>query len=220
MTQTLDSGQEVKSETKGRILDAAEKLFAEVGFEAASLRQITSEAGVNLAAVNYHFQSKEQLAQAVMVRKLLPITKARLDLLDRVEREHPAGPLPLEDVVEALLRPMVLAHGSPAFGKLLGRMYTEPGEPMRRRMAPALAETVRRFQAAFERALPGISVVDRALGLHFMIGSAAHFMAAGGLLELISGRPSDDFPFDLVIRRLIRYTTAGLRSLVGQEKKA
>jgi len=155
-----------------------------------------------------------------MVRRLKPITKARLDLLDRVEREHPEGELPLEQVVEALLRPMILAHGSPSFGKLFGRMYTEPGESMRLRMRPALEETVTRFRAAFERALPASSVLDRTLGLHFMIGSAAHYLAAGSLLELIAGQTLEGLSFDRVIERLIRYTTAGLRSLAGEEKNA
>ena len=71
--------------TKARILDAAEALFMEHGFEATSLRLITAAAGVNLAAVNYHFGSKEELFQAVLTRRLDPMNQARVALLDRYE---------------------------------------------------------------------------------------------------------------------------------------
>ena len=78
--------------TKDRILDAAESLFMEHGFEATSLRSITAAAGVNLAAVNYHFGSKEELFQAVLTRRLDPMNQERVDLLDRFERD--AAPAP------------------------------------------------------------------------------------------------------------------------------
>src|SRR5258708_1763757 len=68
--------------TKTRILDAAEKLFGMSGFEATSLRDITTEAQVNLAAVNYHFQSKESLIDAVIVRRLEPVNRRRMEMLD------------------------------------------------------------------------------------------------------------------------------------------
>src|SRR6187401_3770986 len=74
-------------DTKSRILDVAEHLFMEHGFEATSLRGLTSSAGVNLAAVNYHFGSKEELFQAVLTRRLDPMNQERIELLDRIERE-------------------------------------------------------------------------------------------------------------------------------------
>ena len=73
--------------TKNRILAAAEALFMEHGFEATSLRAITTAAGVNLAAVNYHFGSKEELFQSVLSRRLDPMNQERVDLLTRLEHE-------------------------------------------------------------------------------------------------------------------------------------
>ena len=73
--------------TKTRLLDTAERLFAHHGIEATSLRTITAEAGVNLAAVNYHFQSKEALMHAVIARRLDPINQRRLAMLDAYEAE-------------------------------------------------------------------------------------------------------------------------------------
>src|ERR1700752_3315664 len=87
--------------TKPRILDAAEKLFVEHGFEATSLRSLTSAAGVNLAAVNYHFGSKEELFQAVLTRRLDPMNQERIDLLARVERDAAGRTLSCEKILFA-----------------------------------------------------------------------------------------------------------------------
>ena len=78
--------------TKDRILDTAERLFARDGFEATSLRSITAEAGVNLAAINYHFQSKEALVQAVIGRRMGPMNDRRLALLDAYEAQAATPP--------------------------------------------------------------------------------------------------------------------------------
>src|SRR5579871_5345079 len=93
--------------TKDRILDTAERLFARDGFEATSLRAITAEAGVNLAAVNYHFQSKEALVRAVIGRRMGPVNEKRLAMLDACETAAGDGPLPLEGVLEAFVRPVL-----------------------------------------------------------------------------------------------------------------
>src|SRR5262245_16059580 len=114
--------------TKARILDAAEALFMEHGFEATSLRLITAAAGVNLAAVNYHFGSKEELFQSVLTRRLDPMNQARVALLDRYEREAAPGALACERILAALFVPaLALARDKPRGGsnflRLLGRAY-------------------------------------------------------------------------------------------------
>src|ERR1700704_4644337 len=91
--------------TKGRILDAAESLFIEHGFEATSLRSITAAAGVNLAAVNYHFGSKEELFQAVLTQRLDPMNQERLDLLTALERAAAPRPVPCEQILSAMFVP-------------------------------------------------------------------------------------------------------------------
>src|SRR5258708_37939882 len=83
------------ADTKTRILDAAESLFMEHGFEAPSLRSLTAAASVNLAAVNYHFGTKEELFQAVLTRRLDPMNQERIDLLERLERESRCKPRPV-----------------------------------------------------------------------------------------------------------------------------
>src|SRR5271166_1373914 len=91
-----------RADTKTRILDTAEKLFGDKGFESTSLRDITAEAHVNLAAVNYHFQTKDSLIDAVIQRKIEPVNQRRLAMLDA------AGPNPtVEQVVEAFVAPVL-----------------------------------------------------------------------------------------------------------------
>src|SRR5947209_14578204 len=91
--------------TKARILDAAEALFMEHGFEATSLRALTAAAGVNLAAVNYHFGSKEELFQAVLTRRLDPMNQERLELLTRLEAKFAPLPLSCDRILMALFVP-------------------------------------------------------------------------------------------------------------------
>src|SRR5205823_6135317 len=93
------------SATQAKILDTAEALFMEHGFEATSLRQITAAAGVNIGAVNYHFGSKEELFQTVLTRRLDPMNQERLSLLARFEREAAPRPLSCEKILGAMFIP-------------------------------------------------------------------------------------------------------------------
>ncbi len=104
--------------TKLRILDAAEALFMERGFEATSLRAITAAAGVNLAAVNYHFGSKEELFQAVLTRRLDPMNQLRLELLTRLESQARTSPISCKRILIALPIPALkLARDPERAGK-------------------------------------------------------------------------------------------------------
>jgi AcrR family transcriptional regulator len=89
-------------DTRERILDAAEREFAENGLQATSLRTITAAAEANLASVNYHFGSKDGLVKAVFARRLEPLNEARLALLADCESSAGGEPPRLERVVEAL----------------------------------------------------------------------------------------------------------------------
>src|ERR1700685_1814561 len=109
-----------KPDTKSRILDAAENLFGNKGFDATSLRDITAEADVNLAAVNYHFQSKESLIDAVIARRIEPVNRRRMEMLEA------AGPNPsVEQILTAFLAP-VLDQNLAVVVPLLGRMMSDP----------------------------------------------------------------------------------------------
>ena len=89
-------------DTKQKILDTSEKLFATQGYSVTSLRSITSEAGVNLASINYHFKSKEGLLMAVLRRRIDPMNRERLAMLDALET---AGNHGVEPTIRAMLEP-------------------------------------------------------------------------------------------------------------------
>src|ERR1700676_2745157 len=116
---------EPKIETKQRILDSAERLFADRGFEATSLRSIIADAKVNLAAVHYHYHSKDALLDAVILRRVSPVNRERLRMLDDCERIAEGTAPSLESVLEAFLGPPFRLGSDPSsktFLRLIGRI--------------------------------------------------------------------------------------------------
>jgi AcrR family transcriptional regulator len=207
--------------TKERILDAAEQLFAEHGFDATSLRMITTAAQVNLAAVNYHFRSKEALVQAVFARRLGPINRKRLEMLNEVEARTGGAALPLEAVLEAFFAPAVrCASELPGRGihlrRLMGRMYSEPGERVQAVMREQFEELAVRFPAALKRALPDLPPVELYWRLHFSIGSMAHTLAGAHYLPFYSGGLCDPTDIEGTVERLVAFLAAGLRAPVNR----
>lgn len=204
--------------TKDRILDAAEYLFAEHGFAETSLRQITTRAGVNLAAVNYHFRSKDELIFATFTRRIQPLNEIRLRALDELEARAGDGPLAIEDVVRTFLEPVVL--GGPEqipehFRRLFGRMFGEPGDLFTRVIREQLAGTRDRYLAAFRRALPGASMEEIVWKLFFMIGSMAHVLGGMHHLEALGAGIVDTRDKRAVAERLIAFSAAGFRAGTG-----
>ena len=196
--------------TKDRILDAAERLFAARGFEATPLRAITAEAGVNLAAVNYHFQSKEALIRAVIARRIGPVNEHRLKLLDAAE----AGPLSVEAVIEAFIRPVieVRCRGGKMTAPMIGRIFAEDKAFVERFYEDHLAAIAKRFAAAFESALPDVPREDMFWTAHFLIGAMAHTMSGEHLLVALSGGLCHIDDPDVIVRRMVTAFAAAFRA--------
>jgi len=203
--------------TKDRILDAAERLFARDGFEATSLRAITTEAQVNLAAVNYHFQTKDALVEAVVGRRIRPVNEQRIGLLDAYQAQSAGAPLPLERVLDAFLRPiveMVSGHAR-EFVPLIGRLYTEPGDFAEKLYKQQFEHL--RFFPVLSRILPDLPADELAWRLHFAIGALAHTMAASKMLELMSGGRCHIADPERTLARLKSFIAAGLTAPVSIE---
>ena len=194
-----------RPDTKTRILDAAEKLFGEKGFDATSLRDITTEADVNLAAVNYHFQSKETLIEATVLRAASPVNQKRLEMLEA------AGPQPtIEQIVEAFVGP-VLEQDFEPMAPLMARVLASP-ETMLRVFKPHMESLSRRFVEAVGIALPEISPSERMWRLHFLAGSMAHTVTRAPLMRDLFGSVLDFKDRKLLIARLVRFAAAGFRA--------
>ena len=204
------------ADTKTRILDAAELLFMEHGFEATSLRQLTSAAGVNLAAVNYHFGSKEELFQAVLTRRLDPMNQERIDLLDRIEREAGGKPATCEKILFAMLIPALrLARdekrGGKNFLKVLGRAYADPAPFIRHFLSEQYAVMIGRYKEAFLRDLPHLSRQELTWRLHFVMGALSYTLAGTDALKLFAQVTSADND-ELLLQRLAPFLVAGLKA--------
>ena len=206
------------SVTKEKILDAAEALFMEHGFEATSMRQMTAAAGVNLAAVNYHFGSKEVLFQAVLTRRLDPMNQERIALLSRFEREAAPGALSCERILAAMFIPALrLARdrkrGGKNFLRLLGRAYADPAPFIRQFLAGEYASMIARFKAAFGRALPELPKRELSWRLHFVMGALSYTLAGTDALKLIAElNPRDAQNDETLLRRLAPFLVAGLKA--------
>ena len=202
--------------TKERILDAAESLFMAHGFEGTSLRAITARAHVNLAAVHYHFGSKEELFESVLARRLDPMNRTRLDLLSRLEADAAPAALPCERVLTAFLMPaLTLARdprrGGTDFLRLLGRAYADPAPFIRRFLAEQYGETIARFKAAFARALPHLPARELSWRLHFIMGALSYTLAGTDALKLIAElNPHATANDEVLLRRLAPFLLAGL----------
>ena len=199
------------SDTRESLLDAAETLFSEHGIEAASLRQITQQAGANLAAVNYHFGSKDGLIRAVFVRRLKPLFDERIRLLEECDLEAEDG---LEQVLTAFLAPVVRmreAHQGCAFGRLMGRAFSEPKEEVKAIVMEEFREGIERFLGAFRQLLPYLSEGERMWRFHFVAGAMSHTVSCAHVLEKYSGgacHPSDP---EEALGQLVTFLAAGMR---------
>lgn len=175
--------------TKDRILAAAEELFAEAGIAATSLRQITGRAGVNLAAVNYHFGSRDALIEAVFERRLKPLNEERLARLDQLK----TGSTPtLGQIVKAFIEPVLSLsrdpeRGGPRFVRLVAQSYTETSSRFERFFTGQYREVLERFADVLEESLPELQRDEIHWRLHFMIGATAYTIVDSHLLRLIAG---------------------------------
>ncbi|AKJ27466.1 TetR/AcrR family transcriptional regulator [Caldimonas brevitalea] len=178
-------------ETRQRILDVAERAFIQQGFDALSLRQITEQAQVNLAAVHYHFGGKEALLHAMLERRIGPLNVERLRLLDACQAAWPDAPLSCEHVLAAMFVPALrLARpapdGDPSFLRLLGRVYTDTSPAVIDYLERHYAPVFDRFFEAFARALPHMPRADLGLRLHFSLKALAGVLAGDDIEQLIA----------------------------------
>ena len=198
------------SETKVRLLDAAESLFGELGWAGASIREITTKADVNLAAANYHFGGKEDLLLAVLERRTSELNRRRIERLDVVEAdEHD-----LRAVLEAFAAPvfdMARSDRGHAFLRLMGRALADPDAPFQEHVRCGAFDAVRqRFGSALQRLCPELSAEDHTWRLTFMVGAMAFPMIHG----LPTGREAADADASLTacLDQLLPFLEGGMRA--------
>lgn len=198
--------------TRERILGVAETLFARHGFAGASLRQVTAAAKVNLAAVNYHFGSKESLIEEVFRRRLDELNRHRLAALALVEAKPGYR---LEDVLEAFIRPALEqsmdSAGGAAFVRVLARAYAEHDERLRKFLSDNYGHVLREFAGVFSDLLPHLPKEELYWRLDIVAGALTYAMADFGMIKR-RGATSEATHRERAAEHLIRFAAAGLRA--------
>ncbi|APX93313.1 TetR family transcriptional regulator [Halomonas sp. 1513] len=192
-------------DTVTRILDTAEVLFAERGFAETSLRNITSKAKVNLAAVNYHFGSKKALIQAVFARYLDPFTERFHAALDELEVEYAGRVIPLEVLLESMAKTVLDVpaerNSLKVFMRLLGLAYSQAQGHLRRYIQDHYGSVFSRFSDLVRQATPELPEAERFWRLHFVLGTVI-FTLSG--LDALRDIAEKDYGEHVSVRDLIR----------------
>jgi len=208
-------------DTRTRILDVAERLFMDGGYEGTSMRQITGEAGVNLAAANYHFGSKEALLHEVFKRRLEWLNKERLRVLDEMEAQAGDQPLKPSQIVDAFFGTLLRMGAEPTQGgetflRLLGRTHTDPSGLIKTLFAQEYSDVLERYKTALFRALPEVPKAEIVWRLHFMLGATSYAIAGTDALDLVTDwqLTEDDkvHASERLLPRLMSFLIGGLRA--------
>lgn len=212
-------------DTRERILDVAERLFMAHGFEGTSMRQITGDAGVNLAAVNYHFGSKESLMEEVFRRRLGSLNEERMRVLDRLEEAAAGKPLKPSQIVDGFFGTLLRmaedeSRGGMVFLRLLGRTLTEPSGFIRAFLATEYRAVVERYKEALFKALPDVPKSEIVWRFHFMLGATSYAIAGTDALQVVTDWQIEDEAamdrLDRLLPRLMSFLMGGLRAPLPQ----
>jgi AcrR family transcriptional regulator len=213
------------ADTRERILDAGERLFMAHGYEGTSMRLITSEASVNLAAVNYHFGSKESLIQEVFRRRLDWLNDERLRVLIEMEAAAAGKPLKPSQIVDGFFGTLLRMaddneRGGVTFLRLLGRTLTEPSEFIRTFLAHEYATVMERYKEAFFKAMPDVPKAEIVWRFHFMLGATSYAIAGTDALRLVTDWKVEEADavdrVDRLLPRLMSFLMGGLRAPLPQ----
>jgi AcrR family transcriptional regulator len=207
--------------TRERILDTAEKHFAMHGFNGTSLRALTEEAGVNLAAVNYHFGSKEALYEHVFVRRVAPMNTRRLAVLKEAQKSAGDLPVPLPRLLDLMLRPIVELAASTRpdphpFPRVMLRSFIEPQPFMRPVLAREFGPLFLKLVPALRAATPWLDLPTLGFRLRLVLTAAVinyatvPFLPSNPMFE--AAQPLFARPPEEQLAHLIAFIEAGLRA--------
>lgn len=212
-----DTGSARGEETRTLILDTAERMFVDRGYSGVTMRELTAAAGVNLAAVNYHFGSKDALLLEVFKRGSLSINKERARLLREIQARAAPDPAPVRDILRALFDPPVRAtfsghakaSGSSIYMQFIARAVLD-GPPEMRAMIERDVTHLERFVAALARTLPDVGREDLLWRFHFAMGALHSIYNDLRRLDALAGGACDLGDVEAIIDRVVAFAAAGL----------
>lgn len=198
----------------GRILDVAEDLFGRSGYGGTTTRAIASRARMNVGQLHYYFESKRAIFEAVVARIGHDVTERRRHLLREAEARYPRRVVPLEVLVDALVRSILMppphagGRGKPM--RLHARLFTDPDETASAVRAGIYDETNALYVAALRRALPGVPARTLYWRYYFMMGAYVWTLLQPGRLEAISQGRCDPADMERAVREIVPFLCAGL----------
>lgn len=202
------------NKTRNDIIQATEKLFAAKGFQAMTLRDVTRDARVNLAAVNYHFGSKQNLMLAVIRNRFEPINEERIRRLEALSDDFHPNPIPLEAIFDALFQPLFEAAAKDDASdviliQMIGRAITEPADFLCAMHKEFFAELTRRFMIEIKRSCSTLSDEQLEYRFFFAISTMIGTIVEKNRLERISGGKLDSPNLDRTVRELTAFVVSG-----------
>jgi AcrR family transcriptional regulator len=203
-----------RQDVPGRILDVAEELFGRSGYGGTTTRAIASRARMNVGQLHYYFDSKRAIFEAVVARHGHEVTDTRRRLLQEAQAKYPRGVVPLDVLVDALVRPLLLAEtrrgGKPVSMQMHARLFTDPDETASIVRAGIYDETNALYVEAIQRALPGVPAKTLYWRYYFMMGAYVWTLLQPGRLEAISQGRCDPADMEAAIGEIVPFLCAGL----------
>jgi AcrR family transcriptional regulator len=209
-------------ETRERILNVAEGLFARNGYNGTSLREVAGAAQLQTAAIGYHYPSKEELFDTVVRRRAAVMTEWRQRVLQQMRHRQGGAPIALEQLVRAYVQPFYesASHGDPGwrnYAALMGRLSnsTLGTEVIARHYDP----TARQYLDEFKRSLPGVAEAAVIDGFTFMVASMLALCANTGRAQRLAGPHEAERPLTEPFSNLVTFLVSGFLNLPLQTSK-
>jgi AcrR family transcriptional regulator len=202
-------------QTRERILLAAERLFAEHGFSAVSLRSVMAEAQANTASAHYYFRSKEGVLQAIFQKHAAAINAERNKLMDACERSPGAGLTRIKRLVEAFLGPVIRLRNTSqgqAFDKISALCSVDPNPAVREIVFDTFDAVGKRFSAQLRAACPHLTEPEYYWRLHCLFGSMMYVRAHNGRVDQLVTLDADAQEPAFVLEQVTSFIAAGMKS--------
>ena len=208
---------------KDRLLDSAEKLFCENGFEGASIRDIAALAGCNIASVNYYFGGKQQLYEEVWRRHLIPMRDVRISSIEKVMNQIESKPH-LEEIIKsfanAFVGSMVDTEKTSRLSKLMAREYIDKHLPTDMFIDEIMMPTVTSMQKALMQTFPDLDESKVSFIVFSLIGQLVHLVHVRTMFEHGGDESTRElFSSVEIINHIVKFSSAGIRAYIKEGKK-
>ena len=221
VSQDNNTNDEPSRAVRDRLLDAAEELFCEHGFEGASVRDIAASAGCNIASVNYYFGGKDKLYEEVWRRHLITMRDIRIASIDKVMSQRDGAP-PLEDLLlsyaNSFIEPLVDKRKGGRFIKIMAREMIDRHLPPNMFVEEMVIPVMTVLQVALLKTCPGLGESKARLAILSIVGQLVHTIAAEIMFEQTANLDIPKFELTEVVNHIVKFSAAGIRAYADEKK--